>query len=64
KLGSATVSNWLSIGQVTGGIGLNITVWSYAENFNVCIMADAEVLPDGWVLIDYITDALDEYRGI
>ena len=56
--------NWLSIGHVTGGIGLNITVWSYAGNFNVCIMADAEVVPDGWVLIDYITDALDEYRAI
>jgi len=64
KLGSATVSNWLSIGQVTGGIGLNITVWSYAGNFNVCIMADAKVLPDGWILIDYIIDALDEYRGV
>ncbi len=64
KLGSATVSNRLSIGQVTGGVGLNITVWSYAGNFNVCIMADAEVLPDGWILIDYINDALDEYRDI
>ncbi len=64
KLGAATVSNWLSIGQVTGGVGLNITVWSYAGNFNVCIMADAEVLPDGWLLVDYIGDALDEYREL
>lgn len=64
KIGDATVVNWLSIGHVTGGIGLNTTVWSYAGNFNVCIMADAEVLPDGWVLIDYIRDALDEYRDL
>jgi len=62
NIGNATVANWLSIGQVSGGVGLNITVWSYAGNFNVCIMADAEVVPDGWVLLDCISDALDEYR--
>lgn len=62
KIGKATVVNWLSIGHVSGGSGLNITVWSYAGNFNVCIMADAEVVPDGWALMDCISDALDEYR--
>ena len=61
-IGKASVVNWLSIGQVTGGAGLNITVWSYAGNFNVCIMADAMVIPDGWALMDCISDALDEYR--
>ncbi|MEH6570905.1 MAG: wax ester/triacylglycerol synthase family O-acyltransferase [Halioglobus sp.] len=62
NIGKATVSNWLSIGQVSGGVGLNITVWSYAGNFNVCLMADAQVVPDGWVLLDCISNALDQYR--
>jgi diacylglycerol O-acyltransferase len=62
KIGNATVVNWLSIGQVSGGSGLNVTVWSYAGNFNVSIMADAEVVPDGWALMDCISNALDEYR--
>jgi diacylglycerol O-acyltransferase len=64
RIGNATVENWLSIGQVSGGAGLNITVWSYAQHFNVCIMADAEVIPDGWKLMDCISDALNEYVQI
>lgn len=64
NIGKATVTNWLSIGQVSGGAGLNITVWSYAGNFNVCLMADAKVVPDGWVLLDCISDALNEYREL
>ena len=64
KIGKATVVNWLSIGHVSGGVGLNITVWSYAGNFNVCIMADAQVVPDGWELMDCISENLDEYREL
>lgn len=62
-MGSATVANWLSIGHVSGGAGLNITAWSYAGQFNICIMADGRVVPDGWILMDCISNALDEYRG-
>lgn len=64
RIGSATVVNWLSIGQVSGGSGLNITVWSYAGNFNVCIMADAGVVPDGWALMGCISAAMDEYQEL
>ncbi|MEH6583094.1 MAG: wax ester/triacylglycerol synthase family O-acyltransferase [Halioglobus sp.] len=64
RIGDATVVNWLSIGQVSGGSGLNITVWSYAGNFNVCIMADADVVPDGWALIGCISDAMEEYQKL
>lgn len=64
QIGSATVTNWLSIGQVSGGSGLNITVWSYAGNFNVCIMADASVVPDGWALMGCISEAMDDYQKL
>lgn len=63
-LGKATVTNWLSIGHVSGGSGLNITVWSYAGKFNICIMADPQAVPDAWVLLDCIGDALEEYREL
>lgn len=64
RLGNVTLENWLSIGQVGFNVGLNTTVWSYADHFNVCIMADPSVVPDGWVLIDLITEALEEYRTL
>lgn len=59
-----TVGNWLSIGQVSGGLALNTTAWSYAEHFNICLMADAQVVPDGWLLIDYVSAELDTFRGL
>lgn len=62
RFGDATLENWLSIGQVSLNTGLNITVWSYAENFNLCVMADPSVVPDGWELIDLLTQSLEEYR--
>lgn len=64
KLGGVTLENWLSIGQVGFNVGLNTTVWSYADYFNVCIMAEPSVVPDGWELIDRITESLEEYRAL
>jgi len=64
RVGNAELENWLSVGQVGFNVGLNITCWSYTSHFNVCLMAEAKVLPDGWVLLDYIGDALDEYRRL
>lgn len=63
-IGDATVANWLSIGHVTGGVGLNLTAWSYCDKFSICLMADATVVPDGWVFMRYLEDALDEYRAL
>lgn len=60
----STVVNWLSIGQVSGGLALNTTAWSYADKFNICLMADAKVVPDGWVLIDYIADEIAAFRKL
>ena len=53
------LDNWFSTGQVFEGSSLNMTLWSYCENANLCILADEQVLPDGWVLFRYFKDELD-----
>jgi WS/DGAT/MGAT family acyltransferase len=60
-LGDMRMDNWISSGQVTHGMAINVTAWSYADNFNLCILADKKVLPDGWYLINHFAAALDEY---
>ena len=52
--------NWFSMGQIVHGTALNITVWSYHRNMNLCIMADSAIVKDGWVLFGYFREALRE----
>ena len=52
--------NWFSMGQIVHGAALNITVWSYHRNMNLCIMADSAIAKDGWVLFGYFREALRE----
>lgn len=61
-MGAMKLNNWISMGMVAHGLGLNTTVWSYAGQFNLCILADKKLLPDGWELIAYFRDAFAEYR--
>jgi diacylglycerol O-acyltransferase len=63
-LGTTRMSNWISMGQIFHGMALNTTVWSYAGKFNLCILADRNLLPDGWELIGYFREAFDEYRAL
>jgi diacylglycerol O-acyltransferase len=58
-LNHTALDNWFSTGQVFEGSSLNMTLWSYCENANLCILADEQVLPDGWVLFRYFKDELD-----
>jgi diacylglycerol O-acyltransferase len=62
QLGSARVVNWLSIGQVIAGIGVNVTAWSYMDQFSVCLLAEASVIPDGAVFMGYLGQSLAEYE--
>lgn len=57
------VSDLLSIGQVTYNLGLNITAWRYVDRLNVCIMADAKVVPDGQLFMSYIAEAYQECKS-
>jgi hypothetical protein len=37
-----------------------MTVWSYCQNMNLCIMGDSAMVKDGWVLFGYFREALEE----
>lgn len=63
-MGAMRLNNWISMGMVAHGLGLNTTVWSYAGKFNLCILADKKLLPDGWEMVGYYREAFDEYRQL
>jgi WS/DGAT/MGAT family acyltransferase len=63
-LGEIKLDNWISTGQVTHGMVVNTTAWSYDDKFNVSILADKKVVPDGWPLLKCFREALDEYGDL
>ncbi|WCS20614.1 wax ester/triacylglycerol synthase family O-acyltransferase [Mycobacterium marinum] len=58
------VSNWFSTGQIADGTALNITMWSYCGQANICILADRAVLDDGWRMFDYLVDELNSLTAV
>ncbi len=52
------------MGQIFHGLALNTTVWSYAGQFNLCILSDHKLLPNGWELIDHYCEAFAEYAEL
>ncbi len=56
--GHARLHNWFSTGQIIDGTCLNMTMWSYCDNVNLCVLADKKVMPDGWKLFNYFVDEL------
>ena len=63
-LGHMQMSNWVSMGQIFHGMALNSTVWSYAGKFNLCILADHKLLPDGWELVAHYRQAFAQYAEL
>ena len=58
------MDNWFSAGQIVDGTCLNLTMWSYCQNVNLCILADKKVLPDGWKLFDYFVKELEALKAL
>jgi len=58
KLGSLKLDQWYSIGQLAHGSALNVTVWSYVDQFNLSILADPAMLPDAWQLVHHFQSSL------
>ncbi|MUL82685.1 MULTISPECIES: wax ester/triacylglycerol synthase family O-acyltransferase [unclassified Mycolicibacterium] len=60
-VGGATVTEIYSVGPITTGSGLNITVWSYVDQLNISVLSDDATVDDP----HEVTDAmLDEFREI
>ncbi len=58
KLGNLKLDQWYSIGQLAHGAALNVTVWSYIDQFNLSILADPSVVKDAWRLMDHFESSL------
>lgn len=63
-LGRWQVARWFSTGQLSHGATVNFTVWSYGTQFNLCVLADAAVVPDAWELVRGFRASLDELLAV
>ena len=62
RVGGALVTEIYSVGPLTTGSGLNITVWSYVDQLNVSVLSDGATLLDPHELTDAMVEAFIEIR--
>jgi diacylglycerol O-acyltransferase len=62
RVGGALVTEIYSVGPLTTGAGLNITVWSYVDQLNISVLSDGATLADPHELTDALLDAFVEIR--
>ncbi|WP_161600583.1 wax ester/triacylglycerol synthase family O-acyltransferase [Mycolicibacterium hodleri] len=48
------------VGPLLGGIGLNITAWSYVDQLHMSVLSNPETIPDPWPFVQMAQDAFDE----
>jgi len=60
-IGARLVANY-PVSAINDGVGLNITVQSYNGSLDFGLIACRELVPDLWVLIDYLKDTLLELK--
>jgi len=58
-VGDTRVESFLSVGPLSQGVGLNVTVWSYVDQLNFALIACREAVPDLWAVTDGLRDELD-----
>jgi diacylglycerol O-acyltransferase / wax synthase len=62
RVGGALVTEIYSVGPLTTGSGLNITVWSYVDQLNVSVLSDGATLADPHELTAAMIEAFVEIR--
>jgi diacylglycerol O-acyltransferase len=62
RVGGALVTEIYSVGPLTTGSGLNITVWSYVDQLNISVLSDGATLLDPHELTTAMIDAFVEIR--
>lgn len=62
RVGGALVTEIYSVGPLTAGSGLNITVWSYVDQLNISVLSDGRTLEDPHELTDAMIEAFREIR--
>jgi WS/DGAT/MGAT family acyltransferase len=63
QLGQLRLAEWFSIGQIAHGATLNITAWSYVDQFNLSVLSDPTVLNDAWRVINHFEASLVELES-
>ncbi|MFV8048106.1 WS/DGAT/MGAT family O-acyltransferase [Mycobacterium sp. 48b] len=64
KVGGATVTEIYSVGPITTGSGLNITVWSYVDQLNISVLADDATVDDPHEVTDGMLEEFREIRRV
>lgn len=52
------------ISAITDGVGLNMTLMSYNGNLDFGLVADREMVPDIWNLLDYLGEELEVLKKV
>jgi diacylglycerol O-acyltransferase len=62
RVGGALVTELYSVGPLTAGSGLNITVWSYVDQLNISVLADGATLDDPHEVTGAMGEEFSEIR--
>jgi diacylglycerol O-acyltransferase len=62
RVGGALVTEIYSVGPLTAGSGLNITVWSYVDEFNISVITDGATVDDPHEITQGMLDEFVEIR--
>jgi diacylglycerol O-acyltransferase / wax synthase len=63
-VGRWRMEHWFSTGQLSHGATLNFTGWSYAGQFNLCVLAGTTRVPDAWALVNGFRASLEQLLSI
>ncbi len=58
RIGPVALDALYSVGPILEGIGCNITAWSYVDDLGVSVIGCPSSIPDPWILVDRLHDAL------
>jgi hypothetical protein len=64
KVGGATVTEIYSVGPLTTGSGLNITVWSYVDQLNISVISDGATVDDPHEVTDAMVADFTKIRAV
>jgi diacylglycerol O-acyltransferase len=62
RIAKAPLSEIYSVGPLTIGSGINITVWSYVDQLNISVLEDGATVDDPHEITDAMVDAFVEIR--
>lgn len=63
RVGGALVTEIYSVGPLTAGSGLNITVWSYVDQLSISVLSDTATVDDPHEVTDAMVAAFEEIRA-